>query len=119
MPQAGIIVNIITRIAMVAPATASLPMLARMRIRKIHEVIATIIWPTPPSEVRTMFHSTARRATRVASEHADVLAAAEQDPQLHQHARAAADVGGDRRAFDCPAPAPARSRRSASDQARC
>ena len=56
MPQAGIIVNIITRIAMVAPATASLPMLARIRIRKIHEVIATSIWPTPPSEVRTMFH---------------------------------------------------------------
>ena len=59
MPQAGIIVNIITRIAMVAPATASLPMLARMRIRKIHEVIATSICPTPPSEVRTMFHSVA------------------------------------------------------------
>ncbi len=57
MPQAGIIVNIMMRIAMVAPATASLPMLARMRIRKIHEVIATIICPTPPSEVRTMFHS--------------------------------------------------------------
>jgi len=35
---------------------ASLPMPARIRIKKIHEVIATIIWPMPPSEVRTMFH---------------------------------------------------------------
>src|SRR5258707_264211 len=40
--------------AMVAPATASLLTLANMRMRKIHEVMATIIWPTPPKEVRTM-----------------------------------------------------------------
>ncbi len=59
MPHAGINVNIMMRMAMVAPATASLPMPARMRIKKIHDVIATIIWPTPPSDVRTMFHSTA------------------------------------------------------------
>jgi len=52
-------VNIMMRMAMVAPATASAPRLDRMRIRKIHEVIDTIICPMPPSEVRTMFHITA------------------------------------------------------------
>ena len=40
---AGIIVNIMIRIAMVAPATASLPTSASMRIRNIQDVIATII----------------------------------------------------------------------------
>ena len=50
-------VNIISRIAIVAPATASLPTAARMRIRKIHAVMPTIIWPTPPSDVRTMCQS--------------------------------------------------------------
>ncbi len=54
MPQAGISVNIITRIAIVAPATASVDTLARMRMRKIQAVIAMIIWPMPPSDVRTI-----------------------------------------------------------------
>ena len=43
MPQAGISVNIMMRMAMVAPATASVETLARMRMRKIHAVMATII----------------------------------------------------------------------------
>jgi hypothetical protein len=59
MPQAGIRVNIMMRIVIVAPATASVEMLARMRIRKIQAVIDTIIWPMPPSEVRTICHSVA------------------------------------------------------------
>ena len=41
--------------AIVAPATASLPILARIRIKKIQELVATNICPTPPMEVIRIF----------------------------------------------------------------
>jgi hypothetical protein len=52
IPHAGINVNIRIRNAIVEPATASLPRLESIRIRKIHEVMPMSICPMPPSEVR-------------------------------------------------------------------
>ena len=114
MPQAGISVNIMMRIAIVAPATASVDTLARMRIRKIHAVIATIIWPMPPSDVRTICNIVApcqRRATRAMRRRS---LPAHEDPQLHRHAGAAAQRGGDRGPFD----AHGRDRPQAEDEDR-
>ena len=119
MPQAGIIVNIMMRIAIVAPATASLPMPARMRIRKIHDVIATIIWPMPPSEVRTMFH----RIAAVPGAAANAARAGAARRGTGSRAASARRRRG-RSSSRSPrprrrAPGSGRSRRSGSGRARC